>query len=213
MRAFRIQRVLAGGDPAQAILDAAQIEKANLIMMPSHGYTFDQFLLGSEAAQTRNRTECPVWTGAYAEGSLSSSSSLTQEFAIRSVLCAVKFTPHSEKAVSWASRIAAEFGARLTLAHATCDMGIWAPGGAYVNPKLKSELVTDASRQMLELQQSMGIKAETFIGSGDVPKVLSQAAEQTKADLLVNECYPYGGNLRIHGFGVICAVPIPVLSV
>jgi nucleotide-binding universal stress UspA family protein len=208
-----IHRVLAGGDAAQAILDAAQMQKADLIMMPSHGYTFDQFLLGSEAAGTKNKTECPVWTAAHAEESLSSSRSRAQEFSIRSVLCAINFTPHSKKAVSWASRIAAEFGARLTLAHATCDMGIWAPGGTYVNPKLKSRLVKDASRQMLKLQQNMDIKAEAFVGSGDVPKVLSQAAEQTKADLLVNECYPYGGNLRIHGFGIICAVPIPVLSV
>jgi hypothetical protein len=51
------------------------------------------------------------------------------------------------------------------------------------------------------------------VGSGDVPKILSQAAKQTKADLLVSECYPYGGNLRIHGYAIICAVPIPVLSV
>ena len=62
-------------------------------------------------------------------------------------------------------------------------------------------------------QQDTGIKADVFIGSGDVPKVLSQAAKQTKADLLVTVCYPYGGNLRIHGYAIICAVPIPVLSV
>ena len=49
-----------------------------------------------------------------------------------------------------------------------------------------------------------------FIGSGDVPRVLSQAAKQTKADLLVTECYPYSGNLRILGYAIICAVPIPV---
>jgi hypothetical protein len=59
----------------------------------------------------------------------------------------------------------------------------------------------------------MGIKAETFVGSGDRPKVLGQAAGQTKADLLVIACYPYGGNLRINGYGVITAVPIPVVSV
>ena len=59
----------------------------------------------------------------------------------------------------------------------------------------------------------MGITADVLIGSGDVPKVLSQAATQTKADLLVAECYPYGENLRVHGYAIICAVPIPVLSV
>jgi nucleotide-binding universal stress UspA family protein len=59
----------------------------------------------------------------------------------------------------------------------------------------------------------MGVKAEVFIGSGDVPKVLSQAAKQTSADLLVTGCYPYGGHLGTHGYGIICAVQIPVLNV
>ena len=92
----------------------------------------------------------------------------------------------------------------------------WSFGGrvaSYVNPKWKEALVSDASQHIAELQQDMGIKADVFIGSGDVPKVLSQAAKQTKADLLVTGCYPYGGRLRTHGYAIICAVPIPVLSV
>jgi hypothetical protein len=59
----------------------------------------------------------------------------------------------------------------------------------------------------------MGINADVLVGSGDVPKVLSQASQRTKADLLVTGCYPYGGNLLIHGYAIICAVQIPVLSV
>jgi nucleotide-binding universal stress UspA family protein len=87
------------------------------------------------------------------------------------------------------------------------------PGGSYVVQKWKKELVSDASQRIANLQREMGIKADVLIGSGDMPKVLSQAARQTKADLLVTGCYPYGGNLRIHGYAIICAVPIPVLSV
>jgi nucleotide-binding universal stress UspA family protein len=90
---------------------------------------------------------------------------------------------------------------------------LWGPGGSYIDQKLKEKLVGDASQRIVKLQQDMGTKADVLIGSGDVPKVLSQAAKQTKADLLVTGCYPYGGNLRIHGYAVICAVPIPVLSV
>ena len=40
-----------------------------------------------------------------------------------------------------------------------------------------------------------------------------QAAKQSKADLLVTGCHPYSGRLRTHGYAIICAVPIPVLSV
>jgi nucleotide-binding universal stress UspA family protein len=207
-----IQPVLASGDPAQAIVEAAQAQQADLIMMPSHGYTFNRFLLGSEAADVTSGIECPVWTSAYAEASLSPAQS-AQEFAVRNILCAIDFTAHSDITVSWAARMAREFDAHLTLAHATPHVGIWSAGGTYVNPRLKAELVEDADRQMEKLQQNRDIKAKILIGSGDVSEVLSQAAEQTKADLLVNECYPYGGNLRLHGFGVISAVPIPVLSV
>jgi nucleotide-binding universal stress UspA family protein len=207
LEGLTIQRLLLKGEPAQAILQTAQLEKADLIMMPSHGYTFDQFLLGSVTAKVLHGTECPIWTGAHLE------ESPVQEFAIRNVLCAVDFGPRSHKIVSWAAQMAAEFSSRLTLAHVTAAVELWGPGGSYVNPEWKEELVGDASQHIAELQQDMGIQADVFIGSGDVPKVLSQAAKQTQADLLVIGCYPYGGNLRIRGYATICAVPIPVLSV
>ncbi|MGA8212124.1 MAG: universal stress protein [Candidatus Sulfotelmatobacter sp.] len=235
------RRVLGKGDPARAIVQTAHVEKADLIMMPSHGSTFDQFLLGSVTAKVLDGTECPVWTGAHVEEPESPAipnsplfmyggvgirdKQLTQakgqevkqqpvqEFAIRSVLCEVDLGSRSCEAVSWAAQMAAEFGARLTLAHVTASVELWGPGGSYVNQKWKKELVSDASQRIAKLQQEMGIKADVLISSGDVPEVLRQAAKQTKADLLVTGCYPYGGNLRIHGYAIICAVPIPVLSV
>lgn len=202
-----IRPVLSSGAAAPAILRIAQKEEADLIMLPSHGHTFDRFLLGSVTANVLRETECPVWTDAHVRGSQ------VPEFAIRSILCAIDFTAHGRKAVSWAAHMAAEFGARLTLAHVTAGVELWGPGGNYVNPEWRAALVGDASQRIAQLQQDMGIKAEVFIGSGDARKVLSQAVTRTKADLVVNGCYPYGGNLRIHGYAIISAVPIPVLSV
>ena len=202
-----IRRMVVKGDPAWAIVQMAEQEKADLIMMSTHGSTFNQFLLGSVIAKVLHGTERPVWTGAHVE------ESPVQKFAIRNVLCAIDLGPRSEEAVSWAAPMAAEFGAHLTLAHVTASVEFWGPGGSYVDQKWKDELVGDASQRIAKLQQDMGIKADVFIGSGDAPKVLSQAAKQTKADLLVTGCYPYGGNLRIHGYAIILAVPIPVLSV
>jgi nucleotide-binding universal stress UspA family protein len=207
LEGLAIRCVLIKGDPIQVILQTARAEKAELIMMPSHGYAFNQFLLGSVTAKVLYGTECPVWTGAHVE------ESPTQEFAIRNVLCAVDLGPRSHKALLWAAQMAAEFGARLTLAHVTASVELWGPGGSYVNLRWKQELVGDAAQQLARLQKDTGANADIFIGSGDVPKVLSQTVKQTQADLLVTECYPYGGNLRIHGYAIICAVPIPVLSV
>jgi len=202
-----IQRLLGEGDPASAIVHAAEKENADLIMMPSHGFTFDQFLLGSVTAKVLSRTECPVWTDAHVE------EAPAHPLAIRNVLCAVDLGPRSDKAVSWAAQIASEFNAHLTLAHVTAGVELWGPGGWYVDQKYKDALVSDASRRIADLEHDTGIKADVFIGSGDVPKILSLAAKQTNADLLVTGCYPYGGNLRTHGYGIICAVPIPILNV
>jgi len=202
-----IQCKLVKGDVAQAIVQTAQEEKASLIMMPSYSFTFYQFLLGSVTAKVLHETECPVWTGAHVQ------ESPVQKFVIRNVLCAVEFGPRAGITLSWAAQMAAEFGAHLTLANVTAGVELWGPGGSYVDQRWKEELVGNASEQMAKLQQDTGIKADVFIGSGDVPTVLRQAAKQTNADLLVNGCYPYGGHLRTHGYGIICAVPIPVLNV
>jgi nucleotide-binding universal stress UspA family protein len=163
--------------------------------------------MGSVTAKVLHGTERPVWTGAHVQGSPE------PKFAIHNVLGAVEFGPRAEVTVSWAAQMAAEFGARLTLANVTASVEFWGPGGHYVNEKWKAELVGDATAQMSKLQQDTGVKGDVFIGSGDVPKVLSQAAKQTSADLLVTGCYPYGGHLRTHGYGIICAAQIPVLNV
>lgn len=202
-----IQRMLVEGDPALAIVQTAEAEQADLIMMPSHGFSFEQFLLGSVTAKVLHRTDCPVWTGAHVE------ESRVRQFAIRNILCAVDLGPRSDKAVSWAAQIAAEFSARLTLAHITAGVEMWGPGGSYVNQESKEALVGDAFRQIAKLQKDMSIKADVFVGSGDVPRVLSQTVKQTNADLLVYGCCPYGSHMRTHGYAIICAVPIPVLSV
>ena len=207
LEGLTIRSKLVNGDVAVTIVETAEEEKADLIMMPSYSFTFYQFLLGSVTAKVLHGSERPVWTGAHVQESPG------QKFAIHNVLGAVEFGPRADITASWAAQMAAEFGAQLTLANVTASVEFWGPGGNYVNEKWKEELVGSASEQMAKLQQDTGIKAEVFIGSGDVPKVLSQAAKQTKADLLVTGCYPYGGHLRTHGYGIICAVPIPVLSV
>jgi nucleotide-binding universal stress UspA family protein len=207
LEGLRIQRLLVKGDETEAILQTAQQEKADLIMMPSYGQAFDEFLVGSVTPKMLNGIECPVWT----DGRLEQLSA--QKFTIGNVLCAVDFTPRSQMGLSWAVQISSEFGARLTIAHITAGVEFWGPGGSYVNPKWKAALVADASAHIAEMQRDLGIDANVYIGSGDVPKGLREAAEQTKADLLVTGSQPYGGYLRTHGYAIISAMPIPVVSV
>jgi nucleotide-binding universal stress UspA family protein len=207
LRTRVVRGVVVQGQPARAILQAAEAEDADLITMASHGDTFDAFLLGSVTAKVLRRKECPVWTGAHTV------EQSAKEFSIHNILCAVDLGPRSQEAASWAAQLATEFDARLTLCNVTESMAIVGPGGTWTNPQYQQGLVDDAFRRLTALQKNLGMKADLLIASGDTPKALSQMANQTKADLLVLDCYPYSGNLRINGFAIICTVSIPVLSV
>jgi len=178
--------------------------------MSTHGHgVLYRFLLGSVAAKVLHTSECPVWTVPHLE------EMPPREFAIRNVLCAVDLSHHSRNTVSRAAQMAAEFGARLTLVHITAGVEMYGPGGFHVIPEVKAELVGYAAKEIAKLQQDVGTKAEVIIDSGDVHKLLSRAAEQTKGDLLVIGHMPSGGHLGANGSGyaIIRESHIPVLSV
>jgi nucleotide-binding universal stress UspA family protein len=207
-----VHRLIANGDPAQAIVRTAHYERADLIMLPSRGHIFNEFLMGSVTAKVTDAAECPVWTGAHLE-ELPLQKLPPQKFAIRNILCAVDQRSRQKNTLSWAEQLAVTFGARLTLANVAASSTAWGPGGNYTDRKWNDALMADATRHVADLQRTVGIKTEVFIGCGDMPKVLSQAAKETQADVLVAGCRPYGGHLRTHGYSIIREVPVPVLCV
>jgi len=208
LNGLSVRSLVFKGDPAREILRAAVDENIDLIVMPTHGYgRYERFLVGSVTMKVLHNGKCPVWTGAHLENAPG------QPFAIRNVLCAVDFNTHSQKTVRWAHDLANEFGARLTLAHATPGVEIYGPGGTHVLTDMKRELVDGAMRQMAKLQQELGTKAEVFIGCGDAPKVINQAAKEAKADLLLVGCRSLDRRFGNTAYGIIRESHVPVCSV
>ncbi len=202
------KRIVVKGDPAREILRIARDENVDLIVMPTHGYGgFEKFMLGSVTAKVLHQSTCPVWTGAHVKDVPAG------QFAIRNVLCAVDFGPLSTKAIRWAHEAATEFGAKLTLAHVTPSMEIYGPGGYHVLAQMENELVNSAKSQMAQIQQEMGIQAGVFIGSGNVAKVMGQAAKETKADLVVVGARSLAGRFGDIGYAIIRESPVPVVSI
>jgi nucleotide-binding universal stress UspA family protein len=203
------RHLLVKGDPAREILLAARDERIDLIVMPTHGYAaVERFLMGSVTAKVLHNSECPVWTGAHI------AEPRNGELSIRKVLCAVDFGGHStETTIGWAQNIASEFGAKLTLAHATPSVEIYGPGGYHVLNEMKADLVKSTTEQIAKLQQEMGTQAEVFIGSGDVSKVMSQAAKETGADLIVVGPRAVDGRFGTNAYGIIREAGVPVLRV
>jgi nucleotide-binding universal stress UspA family protein len=152
---------------------------------------------------------CPVLTGAHLE------EAPAREFPIRHILCSVDLTPHSRHTVSLASEMAAAVDATLTLVHITAGVGVYGPGGTHVDAAWKEQIVGYAAKEMANLQQDLGTKAEVIIDSGNVPELLNRAAERTKADVLVIGHIPGRSHLgdNGNGYGIIRESRIPVLSV
>jgi nucleotide-binding universal stress UspA family protein len=209
LEGIAVRRLLLRGDPAREILRTARDEQVNLIALSTHAREpVYRFLLGSVAAKVLHNSEYPVWTTVLSPGIGEDA------FSIRRILCAVDLTEHSRHTVSRAANLAAEFGASLTLVHITTGIQSYGPGGSYIKPEWKATVIGYATEQMARLQKDVGTKAEVVIDSGDVHKLLKQAADHTKSDLLVIGHMPPGGHLgeNASGYSIIRGSHIPVLS-
>src|SRR5271165_2524543 len=106
------ERLVKVGDPAFEIVEYAEKNGVDLIMMPTHGYgTFRSLLLGSVTAKVLHDAQCAVWTSAH-----------TEDFAgrtgIHSILCAVEIGPGSVELVQAAAELAKSCQAKLRLVNA-----------------------------------------------------------------------------------------------
>lgn len=204
-----VTRMLLRGDPAREIVETAQNLNIDLILMATRGEGFYPFLLGSVTAKVLHETQCPVWTGAHLE------EPRVEEFSIRRVLCSVELNPHSRHTISLAAQFAAAADAALTLVHVTDGVESYGPGGVFVDSKWKSQVVGFATEAIDKLQRDMGTDFEVIIDSGNVPKALNRAAEQTKADVMVLGHVPGRSHLGDNGsgYGLIRQSRVPVLCV
>ncbi|MBI3665796.1 MAG: universal stress protein [Acidobacteria bacterium] len=212
LEGLTVRRELLEGDPAQGIVQFAHTEKVDLIVMPTHGYgPFRRFILGSVTAKVLHDVECPVWTGAHLK-----EAPVEELFPLHNILCALDLSSHSHRTLDWAAQAAAEFNARLTLAHASAPLELTARAGSYFAPEWRGVLVSQAKEEITKLQHSVGTQAEVIIESGEAPKVVRQAAEQIHADLLVIGRSPttgITGRLRTNAYAIIRESPCPVVSV
>jgi len=205
-----VTRLLLRGEPAQEIVETARGRNVDLIVVSTHGHgALYRLLLGSVTAKVLHETQCPVWTAAHIDALPPGA------FSLRRVLCSVDLTPHNRHTLTRAAEMAAAVNAELTLVHITSSVESFGPGGSHIDAEWKKTIVGIATKEIAELQQAVGTKAEVIIDSGNVPHLLNRAAEQTKADVLIIGHIPGRSHLGDNGegYGIIRESRIPVLSV
>ncbi len=108
---LEVKRVLRTGAAAQEIVAYAREDQSDLIMMPTRGYgAFRRLLLGSVTAKVLHDADRPVWTGAHLAKGPSA-----EWIDPTTILCAADADPGSQRALRWASQLAAELDGALLL--------------------------------------------------------------------------------------------------
>jgi nucleotide-binding universal stress UspA family protein len=203
------ETVVREGDPGREIARLVEESRADLIVMPTHGYgPFRRFVLGSVTAKVLHDSECPVFTGTHVEEIPAGVPGLFHRIAV-----AVDLGTHSEKVLRWAACFGEAYNSELVLVHAAPSLEV---SGQYMGAEWRSTLVQMATDQAEKLLQRAECQARLWIDSGDVTRYVPAAVEASGAGLLViGRSVHQGllGRLRTNAYALIRESPVPVISV
>ena len=202
------ERLVKVGDPAFEIVEFAEKNGVDLIMMPTHGYgAFRSLLLGSVAAKVLHDAHCAVWTSAHAED-------FAGQTEIRSILCAIEIGPGAVELLRAANELAQSCQAKLRLVHAVV-VDETRPE-KYLEADLTAALVKMSRQEIADIQQHAGTSLEVSVEAGAVSRVVRDRVKEFDADLVVSgrgKLHATFGRLRSNGYAIIRDSPCPVLSI
>jgi nucleotide-binding universal stress UspA family protein len=191
------------GDPAREIIAFARNHRADLIVMPTHGYgPFRRFLVGSVTAKVLHDAACPVWTGAHMEDP-----SLPETVEIRSVACAIDLSEHTRAVLEWAAGFADRCSAKLVLFHVI---------GAAAGSERRALAAEMAMQEITRYQSDLQISAPVNLNFGSVAPTVCAMAKEASADLLVigrGHGATAAGRLPSKTYAIVRTSPCPVVSV
>lgn len=194
---LRVQTLVEHGEAAQKIIQCAAANRVDVIMIPTQGMgIYRRLILGSTSAKVLHDADCPVWTGVHLENAPP-----LEAVSCQRVLCAVDLKAASARVLDWASHLAEEYQAELTLLHV-------APPGERARG--------DAQRALEQLQEQTGSRATIRVETGDASHVVPHLAAEGKADLLVigrKAAAGVLGRLEMTAYTIIRQSPCPVVSV
>jgi nucleotide-binding universal stress UspA family protein len=199
LRQLKVRTLTEHGEAAHKIIQCATANHVDLIMIPTQGMgIYRRLILGSTSAKVLHDADCPVWTGIHMENAPSLEAVVCQR-----ILCAVDLKPSSARVLDWASHLAEEYQAELTLVH--------------VKPTIETQHGrSEALSALQQLQKTVAYPSHIRVEVGDVSKVVTHLTEELKADLLVIGRKAESGvlgRLEMIAYSIIRQSSRPVVSV
>lgn len=183
---------LSRGAPSfDEICRIAQKISADLIVMPTHGYTgLRHVFLGSTAERVVQHSPCPV----FVVRPRKRKSETGRTSSAHTILVPVDFSNSSREGLRYAIRFANEFGARIILLHATYLGYIYSSEATaiYDIPALQKAARKNAERQMRELVRTANfgaVKFERIFTKGSPVLDICAFAKDRDVDLIITSTH------------------------
>ncbi|QQR89379.1 MAG: universal stress protein [Myxococcales bacterium] len=177
---------------AEAICKVAKDTKAEMIVLGTHGESgLSDLVVGTVLKRVVRLAPCDVYTARpnpkYATDGAIDFSMLEKrspKSGIKSVLCAIDFSPGSKIALEHAVHIAKESKATLHVMH-TYRVPFWmGPGSDEIQKQLESQVKHSIEESVLPYQNE-GINIECEVSAGRPSLQIHAQAQKVKADLIV----------------------------
>ena len=169
------------GVAADSILSFAQLQKADVIVMGTHGRRgFDRLMLGSVTDRVMRRVPCPVLAVSKPlDDSMLTAKERGHVHHLSRILFCADFSENSERALNYAVSVTTEFDAELTLLHVLEE----APSPA------KTEEATAAAAERLDRlippEGRKSLKIRTAVRIGKPYAQIIQLAMEAQIDLVI----------------------------
>ena len=168
------------GVAADSILSFAQLQKADVIIMGTHGRRgFDRLMLGSVTDRVMRTAPCPVLAASKPpHGSVAAGKERGHVHHLSRILFCADFSENSERALKYALSATAEYDAELTLLHVLDEV----PG-----PAKTAEAVAAAAERLDRLippEDRETLKIKTAVRIGKPYAQIIQLALETQIDLV-----------------------------
>ena len=207
-----VERILARGDPALGIESLIAEKSIDLAVMPTHGYgPFRRFILGSVVNKVLHDVTIPVFTGVHVPEILP-----LDPDPYKRIACAIDLHEHSERILSWAWDLAKVCHEDLIVIHAAPRVDVGGTYGNWFPPEAREAVEKTGREAITALMAKLGCNAEIHVASAEPAGFIREAAESSRADILVigraGRSGPFQG-LRKHAMSIIREAPCPVISV
>jgi nucleotide-binding universal stress UspA family protein len=173
---------ITDGSPAPAILAYARQNEVDLLVMGTHGRGGGgRLLIGSVAEPVLRNAPCPVMTIHRAERRSS------ERPPFRRILCAVDFSPASQRALAYGLELAAHSDAEITFLHVLerhCHGGSEAPSSEEPETAVERE-THERLRRVLPADARQWCRPYSRVILGNVAEAVVGEANRIDADLVV----------------------------